>query len=212
MFSKEMRLVIPNSQRINRGGYVTKDIVDACKANQVTDLIILVYIFSPYSDPSPGSQHETRGQPDAMVVCHFPYGPTAYFTLHNVVLRHDIPDTGTVSEQYPHLIFDNLTSKLGLRVASILKYLFPVPKPPAPTGRLATFANRGDFISFRHHVYRNASGNKKPDQVELMEVGPRFEMQAYQIKLGTLDVAADADIEWVYRPYQRTAKKRSFLS
>ena len=31
------------------------------------------------------------GQPDAMIVCHLPYGPTAYFTLSSCVLRHDIP-------------------------------------------------------------------------------------------------------------------------
>ena len=53
---------------------------------------------------------------DAMVVSHFPYGPTAYFSLHNVVLRHDIPDRGTVSEQYPHMIFDGFSSRLGERV------------------------------------------------------------------------------------------------
>ena len=47
-FAKEMRLVFPNSQRINRGGHVMKEIVDACKANDVTDLIIL---------------HEHRGEP-----------------------------------------------------------------------------------------------------------------------------------------------------
>ena len=47
-FSKEMRLVFPNSQRINRGGHVMKEIVEACRANEVTDLIIL---------------HEHRGQP-----------------------------------------------------------------------------------------------------------------------------------------------------
>lgn len=43
-----MRLVFPNSQRINRGGHVIKDIVEACRANEVTDLVIL---------------HEHRGQP-----------------------------------------------------------------------------------------------------------------------------------------------------
>jgi U3 small nucleolar ribonucleoprotein protein IMP4 len=43
-----MRLVFPNSQRINRGGHVMKEIVDACRANEVTDLIVL---------------HEHRGQP-----------------------------------------------------------------------------------------------------------------------------------------------------
>ncbi|KAJ3200404.1 snoRNA-binding rRNA-processing protein imp4 [Clydaea vesicula] len=188
IFSKEMRLIFPNSQRINRGGYVTKEIVEACKQNDVTDLIIL---------------HEHRGQPDGMVVCHFPYGPTAYFTLHNVVLRHDIPDKGTVSEQFPHLIFNNFQSKLGLRLQNILKYLFPVPKEDSK--RTLTFSNENDFISFRHHVF-----NKQGKQIDLMEVGPRFEMQAYEIKLGTVDIA-EADTEWVFRPYHRTAKKREFL-
>lgn len=188
MFSKEMRLIFPNSQRINRGNYVTKDIVDACKSNEVTDLIIL---------------HETRGQPDSMVVCHFPYGPTAYFTLHNVVLRHDIPDKKTVSEQYPHLIFDNFNSKLGARISSILKYLFPVPKDESK--RTMTFSNRDDFISFRHHVF-----SKSGKQVELDEIGPRFEMKPYEVRLGTVEIA-EADVEWVYRPYHNTSSKREFL-
>lgn len=94
--------MFPNSQRINRGGHVMKEIVDACRANEVTDLIVL---------------HEHRGQPDGMIVSHFPYGPTAYFSLHNVVLRHDIKDQGTVSEAFPHLIFENFNSKLGARVS-----------------------------------------------------------------------------------------------
>jgi hypothetical protein len=33
---------------------------------------------------------------------------------------------GTISEAYPHLIFDQFSSKLGQRVSNILKYLFPV--------------------------------------------------------------------------------------
>ncbi|KAJ3275188.1 snoRNA-binding rRNA-processing protein imp4 [Borealophlyctis nickersoniae] len=187
-FSKEIRLMLPNSQRINRGNYVMKDIVDACKSNEATDLVIL---------------HEHRGQPDGMIISHFPYGPTAYFTLHNVVLRHDIPDRGTVSEQYPHLIFENFNSKLGNRVMNILKYLFPVPKEDSK--RVLTFANESDFISFRHHVYY-----KVGNDVQLAEVGPRFEMRLYEIKLGTVDIT-EADTEWVYRPYQRTTKKRDFL-
>ena len=105
-----------------------------------------------------------------MVVCHFPYGPTAYFSLHNVVLRHDIPDRGTVSEQLPHLILNGFTSKLGQRVSHILKYLFPVAKEDSK--RVMTFANESDFISFRHHVFY-----KIKDQVSLVEVGPRFEMR-----------------------------------
>ncbi|CAG8470964.1 9641_t:CDS:2 [Ambispora gerdemannii] len=192
-FAKEMRLIFPNSQRINRGNYVIKEIVDACRANDVTDLIIL---------------HEHRGEPDGVIVSHLPYGPTAFFSLHNVVLRHDIKDEGTVSEAYPHLIFHNFNSKLGHRVMNILKYLFPVPREDSK--RVMTFVNDSDYISFRHHVYIKTSHK----DVQLAEVGPRFEMRdlpkVYEIKLGTVDLK-DADTEWVLRPYQRTAKKRDQL-
>ena len=52
-----------------------------------------------------------------MVVCHLPYGPTAYFSLQNVVMRHDIKEfTSTMSEQFPHLIFNGFTTPLGQRV------------------------------------------------------------------------------------------------
>ena len=100
-FVKELKLIFPTSQRINRGGYLIPDLVQACLKNNATDLIIC---------------HETRGKPDTLVVSHLPHGPTAYFTLHNVVTRHEVPNIGKMSEQYPHLIFDQFQSKLGLRV------------------------------------------------------------------------------------------------
>lgn len=40
MFVKELRLIFPNAQRMNRGGYEMKQLVHACRANDVTDLII----------------------------------------------------------------------------------------------------------------------------------------------------------------------------
>lgn len=75
------------------------------------------------------------------------FRPTASFSLSNVVMRHDVPDVGPMSEQYPHLIFSNLTSKLGQRTTNILKYLFPVPKEDSH--RTITFVNQDDYISFR---------------------------------------------------------------
>ncbi|KAF9469096.1 anticodon-binding protein [Collybia nuda] len=200
-FTKEMRLVFPNSHRINRGNYVVKELAEACRANDVTDLIVL---------------HEHRGVPDAMIVSHFPHGPTVYFTLNNVALRHDIGTykNTTVSEQYPHLIFENFSSKLGERVRDVLKYLFPVPKEDSK--RVMTFSNEDDFISFRvvhsptliprHHVFM-----KIPRQVQLAEVGPRFEMKPYEIRQGTLE-QKEAEKEWVLAHYTRTAKKRNVLS
>ena len=46
-----------------------------------------------------------------------------------------------MSEAYPHLIFSNMTSKLGERVTNILKHLFPVPR--VDSKRVLTFANQG---------------------------------------------------------------------
>lgn len=45
-----------------------------------------------------------------------------------------------------------------------------------------TFANEDDVISFRHHVY-----SVQGKEASLSEIGPRFEMQLYQLRLGTLD-------------------------
>jgi U3 small nucleolar ribonucleoprotein protein IMP4 len=104
------------------------------------------------------------------VVCHLPYGPTAYFGVFNTVLRHDIgqkKEVGTISEAYPHLIFERFTSQLGGRIASVLKHLFPVPKPDSK--RVITFANTAsDYISVRHHTYSAPRGAKS---IELTEVG-----------------------------------------
>lgn len=190
-FSKELRLIFPNAQRMNRGNYEMKQLIDACRANDVTDFIIV---------------HEHRGEPDGLVICHLPYGPTAHFTLSNTVMRHDIPDIGTMSEAYPHLIFHNFKSRLGKRVMNVLKYLFPVPKEDSH--RVVTFANQDDYISFRHHTYKKVEGK----QLELSEIGPRFEMKLYLIKLGTIDQGDAADTEWALRPYMNTAKKRKLLS
>jgi len=190
MFAKEVRLIFPNSQRINRGNYEIGQLVNACRANDVTDLVML-------------SEH--RGTPDGLIISHLPYGPTAYFTLSNVVMRHDIPNVGTMSEAYPHLLFHNFSGRLGERVKSILRYMFPVPKED--NRRVITLANTDDYISFRHHVFK-----KVEKDIELSEVGPRFEMKLYQLILGTIDVADSSDVEWVYRPYMNTAKKRKFLA
>ncbi len=111
-----------------------KSLITACLSQNVTDLMIL---------------HETRGRPDALIISHLPHGPTLSLTLHNVTLRHDVSSnaSSTVSEQYPHLVFEGFETKLGERVLEILKALFPVPKEDAK--RVMTFANQADFISFR---------------------------------------------------------------
>lgn len=189
-FVKELRLIFPGAQRLTRGHIDIPALVHACRANEVTDLIVV---------------NETRGVPDNLTVCHLPYGPTAYFNLSGVITRHDTGDRKKMSEQKPHLIFHNFKSTLGERTMRILKYLFPVPKEDSK--RVMTFANHDDYICFRHHTYK-----KVDDELEMTEIGPRLTLRLYQIKLGTLENIEAADTEWVYRPYMNTVKKRRFLS
>jgi U3 small nucleolar ribonucleoprotein protein IMP4 len=192
-FLKEMRIIIPNSVRVNRGNTVIKDLVKISQENEFSDLVIL---------------HENRGVPDGMIISHMPFGPTIYFGLFNVVLRHDIKEeVDTVSEAYPHLIFDGFDSRLGERMTEILKNIFPVPK--LDSQRVLTFVNNEDYISFRHHTFEK-NKNKGKDNVELEEVGPRFEMRPYQILLGTIDMP-EANKEWVLRPYMNTSRKKKNL-
>ncbi len=197
-FLKEMRILIPNSQRVNRGAYVVKDLIELGRKNEVTDLIIL---------------HEHRGEPDGMIVCHLPYGPTAYFGLSKVVLRHDLPEKPpNMRESAPHLVFHGFTSKMGNRVATILKALFPISSPTSD--RVVTFANGGnDLIHFRHHYFterkpehkKSKSTEEAVNDVELAEAGPRFTMRCYKIELGTLEMPS-VKAEWTLKPYFNSQK------
>jgi len=188
-FAKELKLVFPNAQRMNRGNQIITRIVESSRSHDFTDIVVV---------------QEHRGEPDGMIVCHLPFGPTAYFGIHNTVLRHDIEDRseiGTVSGQYPHVILENFGSKLGSRTSNILKHLFPPAK--ADSKRTVSFVNKSDFICFRHHTFTK---DKRTREVALKEEGPRFDLKLYQVKLGTLDQDWAED-EWVLRPYQNTAKK-----
>lgn len=178
-FAKEIRLLLPTAIRLNRGNVVLPNLVSSAVSAGLSDVMLL---------------HEHRGTPTALTVSHLPHGPTASFSLHNVMLRHDIPGSarGTVSESYPHLIFDGFESRLGKRVVKILKHLFP----PREGGgrklgsRVITFKNIEDSIEVRHHVFVK-TGHKS---VELAEVGPRMTMRLFEIRGGTLE-NKDGDVE-----------------
>jgi len=196
-FAKEIRLLLPTAIRLNRGNLILPDLVKGAQANGLSDIILL---------------HEHRGTPTALTVSHLPHGPTASFSLHNVLLRGDIPNAnkGTVSESYPHLIFDNFNTRLGKRVVKILQHLFPPREPLGPKtklgNRVVTFRNEGDSIEVRHHVFVKTGY----ESVELAEVGPRMTMRLFEIRGGTME-NKEGDREWTLTNYTRTAKKKDYL-
>jgi U3 small nucleolar ribonucleoprotein protein IMP4 len=214
-FAKEIRLLLPTSIRLNRGNLVLADLVSSAQASGLTDIILL---------------HEHRGTPTALTVSHFPHGPTVSFSLHNVVLRHDIPNSskGTVSESYPHLIFEGFESRLGKRIERVLKHMFPPReaitnktklgsrvcilqvrrsiRSHAKAHKVVTFKNIDDNIEVRHHVFVKTSYK----DVELAEVGPRMTMRPFEIRGGTLE-NKDGDKEWRLPQFTRTAKKKNYM-
>lgn len=196
-FAKEIRLLLPTSIRLNRGTLILPNLVGSANASSLTDLLLL---------------HEHRGVPTALTISHLPHGPTASFSLHNVFLRHDLPDAskGTISESYPHLIFENFNTPLGKRVAQILKHLFP-PREAATSNqkvgsRIVTFKNIEDSIEVRHHVFVRTGYQS----VELAEVGPRMTMRLFEIRGGTLE-SKSGDTEWHMNQYTRTSRKKEYL-
>ncbi|KAL8786880.1 MAG: hypothetical protein Q9213_002511 [Squamulea squamosa] len=196
-FAKEIRLLLPTAIRLNRGTLILPNLVQSANSSSLTDLILL---------------HEHRGTPTAMTISHLPHGPTASFSLHNVLLRHDLPapSRGTVSESYPHLIFENFTTPLGKRIVQILKHIFPpreaVTSNQKVGSRIVTFKNIEDSIEVRHHVFVRTGYHS----VELAEVGPRMTMRCFEIRGGTIESKA-GDTEWALNQYTRTAKKKDYL-
>ncbi|RYP92967.1 hypothetical protein DL770_000841 [Monosporascus sp. CRB-9-2] len=182
-FAKEIRLLLPTAIRLNRGNLILPELTRSAQAAGLSDIVLL---------------HEHRGVPTALTLSHFPHGPTASFSLHNVVLRHDIPGSirGTVSESYPHLIFDGFTTRLGERVVKILKHIFP---PREPVTSKAKLGNR--VVTFKRTGH---------DSIELSEVGPRMSMKLFEIRSGTLE-NKDGDVEWHLNQYTRTSRKKDYL-
>jgi U3 small nucleolar ribonucleoprotein protein IMP4 len=193
-FAKEIRLLLPTSIRLNRGNLVLPNLIASAKSADLSDVILL---------------HEHRGTPTALTISHLPHGPTASFSLHNVVLRGDSRGSvrGTVREAYPHLIFENFTTPLGSRVMKVLKHIFPPREPGSKIGsRVVTFKNIEDSIEIRHHVFVR-TGHQS---VELAEVGPRMTMRLFEIRSGTLE-NKDGDVEWHLNQFTRTGRKKDYL-
>lgn len=193
-FAKEIRLLLPTSIRLNRGNTVLPDLVSSANGAGMSDMILL---------------HEHRGTPTAMTISHLPHGPTASFSLHNVVLRADIPNSarGTVSESYPHLVFEGFNTKLGARVVQILKHLFPPREGGKVGNRVVSFVNKEDSIEVRHHVFVKTGYR----DVELAEVGPRMTMRPFEIRGGSIEKNSSGDVEWALTQYTRTSKKKDYL-
>lgn len=188
-FAKSLRYVFPNSQKINRGKHVIKELATMARENGFTDFLMV---------------NEHRGTPSSLMVSHFPYGPTLFFSLHNVVSPSETNST-SLSTGTPGVVFDNLSTKLGLRVQRVLSHLFPpLSTAGAAPKKVISFTNAEDFILFRQHQVERRGG------VEIQPLVPQFDMRLFEIRASTFEVE-HLDKEYVYRPYLNTSRKKLYL-
>lgn len=82
-FIRDLLYVFPNSFYYKRQKFTIKQIVEAAKRRDYTDLLII---------------NEDRKQFNAITHVHLPDGPTAYYKLSNVTLCRDIE--GQTSDQH----------------------------------------------------------------------------------------------------------------
>ncbi|KAH0577527.1 U3 small nucleolar ribonucleoprotein IMP4 [Spironucleus salmonicida] len=187
LFSKELKIVFANTQRVNRGQTTINQLVNSARAADFSDIIIL---------------HETRGRPDGMVVSHLPHGPTVYFNLNQIQLRSEVGGDNQ-PEKAPQLVFEGMESKIGKRITQVMKHLFDQAKPESE--RAVSFVNRSDCVVFRQHVFERVG-----KEVLLKEIGPRFNMNPYRIQVDAIDAKAP-DVEWQLNTFSSASFKQQIL-
>ncbi|XP_010556658.1 PREDICTED: ribosome production factor 1-like [Tarenaya hassleriana] len=214
-FVSELLSVIPNSHYHKRGTYDLKKIVEYARKKDFTSLVVV---------------HTNRREPDALLIIGLPDGPTAHFKLSNLVLRKDIKNHGNPTSHEPELVLNSFTTRLGHRVARMIRSLFP-QDPNFRGRRVVTFHNQRDFIFFRHHRYifetkeskqneskgKGAGDKNEKDGIarekviaRLQECGPRFTLKLISLQHGTFDTKG-GEYEWVHKPEMDTSRRRFFL-
>lgn len=145
-FAKELKLLIPNSEKINRGSYFVKDIITFARKNNVTDVIII---------------HEYKGRPRNLIISHLPFGPTLFCTIREITMRHDFKDqVPRMPTCYPHLIFQNFHSDLGKRIMNIFKFLFPPVKLRSHKKKFTSYYNK-ENTALNQGEYKTKAENEQ---------------------------------------------------
>ena len=109
-FAKEVKIMLPNSQNINRGNTRVDELIRSCRQADFTDVVVLVETW------------QSRW---------YDYLSFAVWTnrlLHIIQYNgHDIPECQQASQAHPHLILDGLDSKLVSESLEFYRLCTPSP-------------------------------------------------------------------------------------
>lgn len=188
-FCKELKKVVPNAFIKYRRGLDLKNIIPQAVDKEFTDLLVI---------------NEDRGEPNGLVLCHLPDGPTAEFKVMNVKLTKEIKKVGEMTEHEPEVNLHNFSTRLGVTIGRMLSCLFP-HRPNYKGRRVVTFHNQRDYIFFRQHRYQFRNAEK----VGLHELGPRFILKLRSLQKGTFD-SKFGMYEWVHKRHEMDTSRRKF--
>ncbi|GMR33847.1 hypothetical protein PMAYCL1PPCAC_04042, partial [Pristionchus mayeri] len=188
----ELQRCIPHAEIFSRKGVPLKKVVEQAKAKGYTDLLVV---------------HENMREPNGIVFCHLPEGPTAFFKINNLTFTKDIKKTGSSTDHYPEVVVNNFNTRLGHTIARMFTCLFP-QNPEFKGRRVVTLHNQRDYLFFRHHRYEF---KKEGTKAALLELGPRMTLRLKWLQKGTFDSRC-GEYEWVLKRHEmETSRRRFFL-
>ncbi|ELU05194.1 hypothetical protein CAPTEDRAFT_20161 [Capitella teleta] len=189
-FVRELVKVIPNSTLVNRRGFELKKIIPSAIEKGFTDIMVV---------------NDDNKEPNGLVLCHLPDGPTAHFKISNVRLSRNLKRVGKKSDHMPEVILNNFSTRLGHTIGRILASVFP-HDPQFQGRRVVTFHNQRDYIFFRHHRYQF----KGKEKCGLQELGPRFTLKLRTLQKGTFD-SKFGEFEWIHKRHEMDSSRRKFF-
>ncbi|KAM0676006.1 snoRNA-binding rRNA-processing protein imp4 [Gurleya vavrai] len=154
-----------NCNVLMRGKLTKEDLTDYISKSDFNMLIIV---------------NESRGIPKSIVFLEYPYGPSFYFSLHNVKLG-DFKFKGKA-----FFMAEDLDKNENLRVKEFMCRMFVGEGDK----RVVLMANKESFICFRHYLDEESEG---------------FDMKLYEIVRGTFE---GGEKEFVYKPFLNTTRKK----
>jgi len=191
-FCYELKKCIPNSEMYSRKYVSMKKLVKQALAKEFTDIVVV---------------HEDKKEPNGLVLCHLPDGPTAYFKVNSYKFTKDIKHHGETSDHHPEVILNNFNTRLGHTIGRMWASLFP-HDPQFRGRRVVTLHNQRDYLFFRHHRYEF---KKNGDKAALKELGPRFTLRLRALQKGTFDTKS-GEYEWIQKRHEmETSRRRFFL-
>lgn len=199
-FCKVLTHVFHNAIYVTRRNYKLDEVTQFSINRDYTDLILI---------------NDNRNTVTDLIISHLPKGPTAHFTVMDLLLPSEIKGVGAPSDHPCELILNNFVTRLGVTVGRMLACLFS-QTPNFRGRRVATLHNQRDFIFFRLHRYMfeesetKLEKSKGPVTTTIQELGPRFTLKLRSLRLGN---AADTHGEFLFvvkKDYEKT-RRRFFL-